>query len=258
MTELPSASMQLPCRAPRPVSTSALPLNPMLMMICEPRVIVGGVGATAGWVPALTTTGSYTWTCPFGARIVASTNAPSVAPLTASSQPSPSWYGVARPLAESGLAGTASVQFIDAAASAAVWFGLMALPAASCALFGFARSPPPPREDWPPRKPPPKLPRPNAPLCPPSTPLNPVLAAWLIVVWFPPVTAMTIPRVSPNAIGMARGTAMRAARDFLLRRRRTAGRCPVSIQSTSMVAVNAPVDHVRPARTAETGILEYL
>ncbi|MDQ2815755.1 MAG: hypothetical protein M3Z75_28890 [Actinomycetota bacterium] len=37
-------------------------------------------------------------------------------------------------------------------------------------------------------------------------------ADWSIFVVVPPETAMTIPRVRPNAIGMARGTAIRAAR----------------------------------------------
>jgi hypothetical protein len=51
-------------------------------------------------------------------------------------------------------------------------------------------------------------------------------------------TAMTIPRVRPNATGMARGTAIRAARLRRVRRR-IAGRCPVSIQSTSMSAISS-------------------
>jgi hypothetical protein len=61
-----------------------------------------------------------------------------------------------------------------------------------------------------------------------------------IVVVLPPETAMMIPRVRPSAIGMARGTAMRAAR--LFRRRRHADPCPLSIQSTSMweVPCHAP------------------
>ena len=61
-----------------------------------------------------------------------------------------------------------------------------------------------------------------------------------IVVELPPETAMMIPRVRPSAIGMARGTAIRAAR--LFRRRRHADLCPLSIQSTSMweVPCDAP------------------
>jgi hypothetical protein len=52
-------------------------------------------------------------------------------PAFAIEQPSPSCHGVARPCALSGLAGTASEQFIDAAACAAVWVRLMALPVPS-------------------------------------------------------------------------------------------------------------------------------
>ena len=52
-------------------------------------------------------------------------------------------------------------------------------------------------------------------------------------VVLPLETARMIPRVRPNAIGIARGTAIRAARLLLLRRRH-ADRCPLSIQSTSM------------------------
>jgi hypothetical protein len=58
------------------------------------------------------------------------------------------------------------------------------------------------------------------------------MADWAIVVVLPPETARMIPRVRPSAIGMARGTAIRAAR--LFRRRRHADPCPLSIQSTSM------------------------
>src|SRR5260370_31272536 len=65
-------------------------------------------------------------------------------------------------------------------------------------------------------------------------------ADWSIFVALPPETARMIPRVRPNAIGMARGTAIRAAR-LLLPRRRHADRCPLSIQSTSMgVRCDAP------------------
>jgi hypothetical protein len=49
-------------------------------------------------------------------------------PALAIEQPSPSCHGVARPAAVSGLAGTASEQFIEAAAWAAVWCGLTAAP----------------------------------------------------------------------------------------------------------------------------------
>src|SRR6201987_2092122 len=70
--------------------------------------------------------------------MVASTNAPSV-PALAIEQPSPSCHGVARPVALSGLAGTASVQFIEAAASAAGCFMLMPAPVPSTGFV--ARSP---------------------------------------------------------------------------------------------------------------------
>src|ERR1700759_3467689 len=125
--------MQWPCRAPRPTRASALPLNPALRMTCEPRAIVGGVRATAGVVPWLITSGLYTWIWPFGARIVASMNKPSVPPL-AQVQPSPSTHGVARPLALSGRAGTVTVQFVESAASACVWLKLTAPPPASSAF----------------------------------------------------------------------------------------------------------------------------
>ena len=93
-------------------------------------MIVGAAGVAAAVVPAVMTSGLYTCTWPFGARMVASTNAPSVAAF-AIEQPSPSCHGVARPCALSGLAGTVRVQFIDAAAWAAVWFRFIALPAPS-------------------------------------------------------------------------------------------------------------------------------
>ena len=77
--------------------------------------MVGATGATAAVVPWLITSGSYTWSWPFGDKMVASTKTPSVPPL-AQVQPSPSTHGVARPAAVSGLAGTATVQFIEAKA----------------------------------------------------------------------------------------------------------------------------------------------
>jgi hypothetical protein len=57
-------------------------------------------------------------------------------------------------------------------------------------------------------------------------------ADWAMCVAPPFETARTMPRVRPNAIGMARGIAIRAAR--LRLRRRDADLCPLSIQSTSM------------------------
>src|SRR6516165_8544964 len=138
--------MHLPCRAPRPCSTRLLPLKPTSMITCDPRAMVGATGVAAGVVPAVMTSGLYTCSPPFGARMVASTNAPSV-PVFASEQPSPSCHGVARPRALSGLAGTVSVQFIDAAAWAAVWFRLMAAPVPSTGLA--ARSPSGKNAVWP-------------------------------------------------------------------------------------------------------------
>src|SRR6202012_4880506 len=95
--------------------------------------IVGGVGATAGGVPWLITSGLYTSIWPFGARIVASMKTPSVPPL-AQVQPSPSTHGVARPVAVSGRSGTVTVQFVEAAAWSAFWVKLNAFPAASTAF----------------------------------------------------------------------------------------------------------------------------
>ena len=60
-------------------------------------------------------------------------NTPSVSPFS-QVQPSPSTQGVARPLALSGWAGTDTVQFVESAASAAVWLKLNGSPAASTAF----------------------------------------------------------------------------------------------------------------------------
>src|SRR6266566_2466948 len=115
-----------------------------------------------------------------------------------------SWYGVARPCALSGFAGTMMSQFMLAAAAGAA--GAVAVAAADGAAIaealpeGLAEAP---RADW------------------------------SMCVVLPPETARMIPRVRPNAIGMARGTAIRAAR-LLPPRRRHADLCPLSIQSTSM------------------------
>src|SRR5690349_4832639 len=99
------------------------------MITCEPAAIVGAAGVAAGVVPCVITSGLYTWTEPFGARMVASTNACSAE--LAIEQPSPSTHGVARPCADSGLAGAVMVQVPDAAAWSAFWFRLSALPAPS-------------------------------------------------------------------------------------------------------------------------------
>ncbi len=152
---------------------------------------------------------------------------------------------MARPWALSGLAGTASVQFIEARAIAASWLKLNAFPAASAA---FAPATPG---------------RPArltggmaafAALAAAAVAVGVAAAAagaaaaaealpdglaeapradWAMFVVLPPEIARMIPSVRPNAIGMARGTAIRAARLLLLRRRH-ADRCPLSIQSTSM------------------------
>src|SRR5579859_953391 len=71
--------------------------------------------------------------------MVASTNAPCV-PAFAIEQPSPSCHGVARPCADSGLAGTVMEQLPDAAACAAVWFRLIALPAPSTGALATSPS----------------------------------------------------------------------------------------------------------------------
>src|SRR6202042_1089198 len=222
MTDWPSASTQLPWRAPRPSSSRLVPLKPTSMMTCDPRGILGTTGAAAAVVPASMTSGLYTCSAPFGDRMVASTNACSVP--VASEQPSPSCHGVARPRALSGLFGTVSVQFSDAAAWSAFWFRLMAAPVPSTGLV--ARSP-----SWL------KAIRPVAKLGAAGTaaataalllaladgqgeaealaaaaglpdaagladgePHAPI-ADWLMVVTGPPETARMIPRVSPNAIG---------------------------------------------------------
>src|SRR6516225_260672 len=305
--------MQLPCRAPRPTRASALPLYPTLRMTCEPRAIVGGVGAVSGWVPSVITSGLYTWSWPFGARIVASMNTPSVPPL-AQVQPSPSTHGVARPLALSGRAGTVTVQFIEFAASACVWAKLNAFPAASTA-FDPARPTRPaglmggmpatvaaaaagaaeaaadagalaPAAG--------ALAAGAGPLASAAGPLASAAGALAsaagalasaagalalaagagalalaaaeshepradcaMVVALPPETARMIPRVRPSAIGMASGTAIRAAR--LFRRRRDADPCPLSIQSTSMWVspMTLPVHHRRPGPTARSENSKY-
>ncbi len=140
--------------------------------------------------------------------MVAWTNAPRLAALVmvqpefAADVPAGpvSWYGVARPCALSGWAGTMMSQF-----------GLFDDTACTAGAVDTARAEA-------------EAPRDDCCMC----------------VVLPPETARTIPRVRPNAIGMARGTAIRAAR-LLLPRRRHADLCPLSIQSTSMdVPYDAP------------------
>ena len=175
---------------------------------------------------------------------------------------------MARPLALSGRAGTATVQLVESAASACVWAKLNAFPAASTAFdparpgrpagliggmpatvaaatAGAADAAAEPDADGQGAA---------AGLADAGALVAGALAAgalaagagalalaaaesqepraaWSMRVALPLETARMIPRVRPSAIGMARGTAIRAAR---LLRRRDAGRCPLSIQSTSM------------------------
>ena len=201
-------------------------------------------------------------------------NTPSVPPL-AQVQPSPRTQGEASPWALSGLAGTDTVQFVEAAAWSAFWVKLNASPAASAAfaparparfaaLFGgmaksaavagLAAAAEPDADGQGAAA---------AELAAAGALAAGALAAGAlaagalaaaagalaaalgaaeahepradcaIVVELPPETAIMIPRVRPSAIGMARGTAIRAAR-LLLPLRRRADRCPLSIQSTSM------------------------
>lgn len=186
--------------------------------------------------------------------MVASTNACSAE--FAIEQPSPSTHGVARPCADSGLAGAVMVQVPDAAAWSAFWFRLSALPAPSTGAL--ARLP--------------SCLKAVGPLALLGAGATAAAAAavaavladadghgaalalaaaagalaaaeaeaeaqvpradWAICVVPPLETARTMPRVRPSAIGMARGIAIRAAR--LRLRRRAADLCPLSIQSTSM------------------------
>ena len=163
--------------------------------------------------------------------MVASTNACSAE--FAIEQPSPSTHGVARPCADSGFAGAVMVQVPDAAAWSAFWFRLSALPAPSTGAL--ARLPSWRKAVWP-----------LALLAAGATaaaaaaavaevagvaaaaagatePLADGLAEapradWAMWVVLPLEIARTIPSVRPNAIGMARGTAIRAARLRLRRR----------------------------------------
>src|SRR5689334_12741922 len=102
-----------------------------------------------------------------------------------------SWYGVARPRALSGLAGTMMPQLAGADETAPADACGWTETAGACDGLGEA-----PRDDW------------------------------SILVPFPPERARTMPRVRPSAIGTPSGAAIRAARRS--RGRRLAGRCPLS------------------------------
>src|SRR6266581_4906663 len=189
--------------------------------------------------------------------MVAWTNAPSAAAL-AMLQPESagdvpfgpvSWYGVARPCALSGSAGTMMSQSVLSAAAcagaadpdadghgaAAAEADAAALaPAAGALAAGAGALAAAAGAAWLP------LAAGAAPLALAAAEAQEPRADCSTVVVLLPETARMIPRVRPSAIGMARGTAMRAAR--LLPRRRHADLCPLSIQSTSMweVPCDAP------------------
>src|SRR5689334_6986059 len=209
------------------------------MITCEPAAIVGAAGVAAGVVPCVFTSGLYTWTEPLGAMMVASTKACSAE--FAIEQPSPSTHGVARPCADSGLAGAVMVQVPDAAAWSAFWFRLSALPAPSTGAL--ARLPSCLKAVGP-------LALLGAGATAAAAAVAVALAAagaageadvhgaalalaatagalaageaeaeaqvpradWAICVAPPFDTARTMPRVRPSATGMARGIAIRAAR----------------------------------------------
>ena len=57
MTDWPEASTHLPWTAPAPVRNRLVPLKPTLISTTEPAAMVGAAGVTAGWVPAVTTSG---------------------------------------------------------------------------------------------------------------------------------------------------------------------------------------------------------
>src|ERR1700753_1386374 len=128
--------------------------------------------------------------------IVAWTNAPRLAklaivhPEASGDAPSVpvSWYGVARPAALSGCAGTMMSQLTLTGSGAG---------AADAHRAGRAEG----------------RPAPLALALGLALAVALAAACWMAVCWAPPPeTARTIPRVRPRAIGMASGTARRAAR----------------------------------------------
>ncbi len=111
-----------------PTWVRLVPLKPKSMVTTAFGGRVGTTGAAAGVVPCVMTSGSYTDSAPVaGFRMVAWTKAPRF-PALAMVQPEAagviplapvSWYGVARPCADSGFAGTMMSQETLAAAAAA-------------------------------------------------------------------------------------------------------------------------------------------
>jgi hypothetical protein len=196
---------------------------------------------------------------------VASMNTPSLSPL-AQVQPSPSSHGVAMPWAVRGCAGTDTVQLVESAASAVVWVKLIAAPDASTAfdpaaparpgglMGGMAATVVPvaaPVADADADADADgqgaaeaaaagALPLAagagagalalaaiaGAPALAEAETHVPKADCSIVAALPPPETARTIPSVRPSAAGMARGTAIRAARLF---RRRGADRCSLSI-----------------------------
>ena len=141
----PRPLTQLPCASAfgvAPTWIRSVPLNPKSMVTIACRGSFGTTGATAGVVPWVMTSGLYTDSAPVrGFRMVAWTNAPRLAALVivqpdaAGEVPSGpvSWYGVARPLALSGFAGTMMSQLTLAAAAAAAAAAAVVVGAADAA-----------------------------------------------------------------------------------------------------------------------------
>src|ERR1700760_2827975 len=140
-----------------------------------------------------------------------------------------SWYGVDRPVAVSGVAGTTMLQLTWAAAAGALAIadGLAPAVATAGALAdadGLA--------------------------------LAAAADCLIVVAEGPPVNASTTPRTRPSAIGMASGTAIRAAR---LCGRRHTGLCPVRIQSPSMMHwLGSRANHANPAAAAASAEIKLV
>ena len=79
-----------------PTRVRLVPLKPKSTVTTAPAGSVGTTGLTAGWVPWVITSGSYTDSLPVaGSRIVAWTNAPRAAKLAVLQ---PDWAGVMPPV----------------------------------------------------------------------------------------------------------------------------------------------------------------